>query len=76
MVPLKFYLFFLDSQLNTYTFRSDRENRVTKRFNARFLRDHQVAQPIDLFKTIDWSIFSLPRNLGGSWTYLLLYTLL
>ena len=30
-----------------------RENIVTERFNSRFLRDHQVARPIDLNNKVD-----------------------
>ena len=41
-----------------------RENRVTERFNSLFLRDHQVARPMDLYNKIDWAIFSLPRYLA------------
>ena len=41
-----------------------RENSVTERFNSRFLRDHQVARPIDLYNKIHWAIFSLPRYLA------------
>ena len=42
-----------------------RENIETERFNSRFLRDHLVARPMDLYNKIDWAILSLPRYLAG-----------
>ena len=40
-----------------------RDNRAIERFNWRFLRDDQVARPMDLYNKIDWAIYSLPRYL-------------
>ena len=42
-----------------------RENRVTERFNPRFLRDQQVERPMDLNNKIDRAKFSLPRYFAG-----------
>ena len=52
---------------------STRERIVSSdRFNSWFLRDHQVARPMDLYNKVDWARFSLLYYLAGVWP---LYTL-
>ena len=48
-----------------FTILYQRENWVTERFNSQFLRDHQVARPMDLYNKVDWPRSSLPRYLVG-----------
>ena len=50
--------------LLAFCFHWTRENWVTERFNSRFLQDHQLARPMDLYNKIDWAIFTLPRYLA------------
>ena len=48
-----------------HTKAENRENRITERFNSRFLPDHQVVRPMDLYNKIDWAIFNFPCYLEG-----------